>query len=229
MRDCEDWRPLCLLDVVVEASNLGGLRKNGESLTQSNEAYRRVWLAGKYYAVHRLIAEAFCQHTKLSDSHRYVDHIDRNTHNNSAANLRFATCAENNANRSKGTKRRRGQEAVAADEMWETLLCETGEIVTVSSRGRVYTGLRDQRSHATFGRAGEQGYLRCGKSLYVHRVVASAFIENSDPTSKRYVNHRDGNRHNNQVENLEWLSASDNVADAWKRRRLCVETAIQVL
>ena len=41
---------------------------------------------------------------------------------------------------------------------------------------------------------------------YVHRLVAEAFIDGRDET----VNHKDGNKRNNHVSNLEWMSYSDN-------------------
>lgn len=71
------------------------------------------------------------------------------------------------------------------------------------------------------------------KTVNVHRLVASAFLENKD--NLPCVNHKDGNRLNNDVSNLEWCSYYYNntygdrlTKSALKRGKpvVCVETGV---
>lgn len=51
------------------------------------------------------------------------------------------------------------------------------------------------------------------KKLYVHRLMAELYIPN--PESKRTVNHIDGDKHNNNLSNLEWHTDSENIQHAY--------------
>jgi len=63
----------------------------------------------------------------------------------------------------------------------------------------------------------------------IHRLVALYFIPNDNPDLKNQVNHKDGNKNNNSVENLEWVSQKENMRhridvlgiESWKKGKDC--------
>lgn len=52
------------------------------------------------------------------------------------------------------------------------------------------------------------------KQVKVHRIVAFEFILN--PENKKTINHIDGNKENNNINNLEWSTVPENNKHAWK-------------
>jgi hypothetical protein len=115
----------------------------------------------------------------------------------------------------------------------------------VSNEGRIRRKLKDKR---TITKYGEYKYLKLinhkghntdyyeislgrNKKYLVHRLVAQYFLKKIP--GKEYVNHKNGNGHDNRVENLEWCTISENNIHAsknnlnnpnYKKRKIyCVE------
>ena len=51
------------------------------------------------------------------------------------------------------------------------------------------------------------------KSMFLHRLLAIQFIPN--PLNKPFINHIDGNKSNNKLNNLEWCTHKENMKHAW--------------
>ena len=91
---------------------------------------------------------------------------------------------------------------------WFVQVSNFGRVLSKNVRGRPRGwGVWHELEQSING----SGYLVCSYG-FVHRLVAEAWISN--PFEFSDVNHRDGDKWNNSVENLEWVSHRDNIHHA---------------
>lgn len=110
------------------------------------------------------------------------------------------------------------------EEIWKPIKGFAGYQVSNFGRVRTYNkvtytahhGVRHWRNRILAQKLRKDNCLqvdlwRDGKPIthYVHRLVAETFLGKA--SSDMTVNHKDGNRQNNHVDNLEWLSRADNI------------------
>lgn len=104
-------------------------------------------------------------------------------------------------------------------EEWRPIVCQDIRVgwYEVSNLGEV----RYKNTGRHLSPFLSKGYMRIGlmtndrgqQKFPVHRLVAAAFVDGKTE-ERRFVNHIDGNKCNNRVDNLEWVTASENTVHA---------------
>lgn len=102
------------------------------------------------------------------------------------------------------------------DEVWNDIQHVCGSY-QISSFGRI----RNKKTGRILKlRPSHRGYLKTNisiggrlKTVFPHRLVAENFIPN--PNNLPQVNHKDGNKENNHLDNLEWCSDTENMRHAF--------------
>lgn len=93
------------------------------------------------------------------------------------------------------------------------------KVAKIQPNGDIY--IHQIKDHILKGEIGKDGYkkvllgngINYKKHFFIHRLIAEAFI--SKVEGKNIINHIDGNKANNKINNLEWCTYSENNKHAY--------------
>ena len=106
-------------------------------------------------------------------------------------------------------------------EIWAAAVCpKTSSLMPgyqVSTHGRIQ-GPTAFISQGSYNLSGYRRIIIAGRWVYIHRIVAATFLRPPANSIPWEVDHKDGNRSNNVVDNLEVVTHSENMRRAWATR-----------
>lgn len=96
-------------------------------------------------------------------------------------------------------------------EIWKTYIKNSRSLWEVSSEGRV------KRNGVIYNLyISKNGYCKFAGGFLLHRAVAELFIPN--PDNKPCIDHINGNKHDNRLRNLRWVTYSENMLNPITRK-----------
>lgn len=177
---------------------------------QRNE-YHTVYLMhnGKQYnyMVHRLVAEAFCPNP---NNYNIVHHKNENKLDNRAENLEWVSCSDNIL-ASIDSRKLSNIKKEFMDPLKDWRPLAVNSLYVINSEGEI----ANLKTHYLLKGTPRNGYLRIsiqGKNYSVHKLVYETFV--GDIPEKMEIDHIDGNKQNNNVDNLRLVTRSDNMKSA---------------
>ena len=95
--------------------------------------------------------------------------------------------------------------------LWTEILGAEGYEASIG--GEIRNAKTEQVLKQHIGRDGHLRIRIAGKTRLVHRIIADTWL--LKPVGKDFVNHKDGNKQNCRVDNLEWVTRSENMQHAY--------------